>query len=64
MAAEERAAQLGTKVRTTGVTRLLTWEFSCPSCGTLLEVDNYEAGERPDRDIRLGETRSDEGEAF
>ena len=61
---EERAAQLGTKVRTTGVTRLLTWEFSCPSCGTLLEVDNYEAGERPDRDIRLGETRSDEGEAF
>jgi N-methylhydantoinase B len=61
---KERAAALGTKVRTTSVLELTTWEFACPSCGTLLEVENYEAGEQPARDIRLGETREEPGEDF
>jgi N-methylhydantoinase B len=60
----ELAEQLGTKVRATGVIELETWEFVCPSCGSMLEVDNFEAGEEPYQDIRLGHTRSDEGEAF
>jgi N-methylhydantoinase B len=58
------AERLGTKVRATGVIELETWEFVCPSCGSMLEVDNFEAGEEPYQDIRLGHTRSDEGEAF
>ena len=45
-----------------------TWirivEFYCPSCGTLLEVNIYEEAELPGRDIRLGETSDEPGEAF
>ncbi|QEC50578.1 hypothetical protein FSW04_25315 [Baekduia soli] len=60
----ERAAHLGAKVREASVLQLTTWEFACPSCGSMLEVENYEAGEEPGHDIRLGETRDEPGEAF
>lgn len=60
----EVAAELGAKVRATSVIELETVEFFCPSCGSLLEVDNLEAGEEPYRDINLGHTRSEAGEAF
>ena len=40
------------------------WEFYCPVCGTLLEVNIYEEGEEPGRDIRLGEGSDEQGEAF
>jgi len=58
------AQRLGAKVRETSVIQLETWEFVCPSCGSLLEVDTYEAGDEPEHDIRLGHTRSEPGEAF
>jgi N-methylhydantoinase B len=58
------AAELGAKVRPTGVIDLETVEFVCPSCGSMLEVDNVEAGEEIYQDIRLGHTRSEPGEAF
>jgi N-methylhydantoinase B len=60
----ELAQRLGAKVRETTVIQLETWEFLCRSCGSLLEVDTYEAGDEPDHDIRLGHTRSEPGEAF
>ncbi len=60
----ELAARLGSKVRETKVIALEQIEFICPSCGSLLEVDTFEAGEEPYQDIRLGHTRSSAGEAF
>ncbi|HEY5334384.1 MAG TPA: acetone carboxylase subunit gamma, partial [Solirubrobacterales bacterium] len=60
----ELAARLGAKVRKTEVIELESLEFFCPSCGSLLEVDDFEAGEVPYQDIRLGHTRSSSGEAF
>lgn len=60
----ELADRLGAKVRETTVLELETLEFLCPSCGSLLEVDTFEAGEEPYRDIRLADTRSEPGEAF
>ncbi len=60
----ELAARLGTKVRETKVIALEQVEFICPSCGSLLEVDTFEAGEEPYQDIRLGHTSSAAGEAF
>jgi N-methylhydantoinase B len=60
----ELAAELGAKVRPTGVLDLETVELSCPSCGSMLEVDTVEAGEELYQDIRLGHTRSEPGEAF
>jgi hypothetical protein len=60
----ELAARLGAKVRETEVIDLESLEFFCPSCGSLLEVDNFEAGEVPYQDVRLGHTRSASGEAF
>jgi N-methylhydantoinase B len=58
------AQRLGTKVRPTTSVELETWEFLCPSCGSLLEVDTHEAGDEPPHDIRLGELRDEPGEAF
>ncbi|MCW3064998.1 MAG: hypothetical protein JWN32_2170 [Solirubrobacterales bacterium] len=60
----ERAQDLGTKVREMADTVMRMWEFACPSCGTLLEVEIYADGEKPARDIRLGETSDVPGEAF
>jgi N-methylhydantoinase B len=60
----ELAARLGAKVRPTAVIELESLEFFCPSCGSLLEVDDFEAGEVPYQDVRLGHTRADAGEAF
>ena len=40
------------------------WEFSCPACGTLLEVEIYEDGEEPPQDIFLGATSDVVGEPF
>jgi Zn finger protein HypA/HybF involved in hydrogenase expression len=60
----ELAARLGSKVRETKVIELEQVEFICPSCGSLLEVDTFEAGEEPYQDIRLGHTSSATGEAF
>ena len=60
----ELAARLGSKVRETKVIELEQVEFICPSCGSLLEVDTFEAGEEPYQDIRLGHTSSAAGEAF
>ncbi|MBS1892189.1 MAG: hypothetical protein JST59_12910, partial [Actinobacteria bacterium] len=60
----ELAERLGTKVRPTTVIELESLEFFCPSCGSLLEVDDFEAGEVPYQDVRLGHTRADAGEAF
>jgi N-methylhydantoinase B len=60
----ELAERLGTKVRPTAVIELESLEFFCPSCGSLLEVDDFEAGEVPYQDVRLGHTRADAGEAF
>jgi len=51
-------------VRETKVIELETLEFICPGCGSLLEVDTFEAGEEPYQDVRLGHTRSVAGEAF
>ncbi len=60
----ERAAHLGTKVRPATARAMRMGEFSCRSCGTLLEVEVYEEGHRPTRDIRLGEVRTEPGEPF
>ena len=60
----ELAARLGAKVRETHVITLEDWEFLCPSCGSLLEVDTHESGDEPPRDIELGARREEPGEAF
>ncbi len=61
---EERAAYLGSKVRTTHIIKLAMWEHYCPACGSLLDVETLEEGESPPHDIQLGETDSRSGEAF
>jgi N-methylhydantoinase B len=60
----ERAKHLGIAVRPRRDPAMWMWEFCCPSCATLLEVNVYEEGERPGRDIRLGETSDEPGEVF
>jgi acetone carboxylase gamma subunit len=60
----ERAAHLGTKVRALVDGEMRMWEFACPACGTLLEVEIYEDGEDPPQDIFLGATSDVVGEAF
>ncbi len=60
----ERAHDLGIWVRPRVDPAMWLWEFYCPSCGTLLEVNIYEEGEKPGRDIRLDETSDEQGEAF
>jgi N-methylhydantoinase B len=60
----ERAAQLGTNVRETGVLSLRMWELSCGSCGTLLEAEICSEEEPPAHDIHLGVTSDEPGEAF
>ena len=60
----ELAEHLGAKVRPTGVLELETWEFLCPGCGSMLEVDSFEAGEPAYQDIQLGHGRDEQGEAF
>ena len=60
----ERARDLGIWVRPRVDPAMWLWEFYCPSCGTLLEVNIYEEAEQPGRDIRLGETSDEQGEAF
>jgi N-methylhydantoinase B len=60
----ERARDLGIWVRPRVDPAMWLWEFYCPSCATLLEVNIYEEGEEPGRDIRLGETSDEQGEAF
>jgi N-methylhydantoinase B len=60
----ERAAHLGTKLRPIGETVMRMWEFVCPGCGTLLEVEVYEDGEQPAQDIFLGATSDVVGEPF
>jgi N-methylhydantoinase B len=61
---EERARHLGAKVRTTHVIKLTTWEHCCPSCGSLLEVENLVAGDQPPHDIHLGATATPDAEPF
>ncbi|HZZ45530.1 MAG TPA: hydantoinase B/oxoprolinase family protein [Pseudonocardia sp.] len=60
----ERAAQVRSAVRPTTVIDLLMWEYCCPACGTLLEVDIAEADDEAPHDIRLGATNDAEGEPF
>ena len=60
----ERAQHLGLYVRPRVDPAMWMWEFYCPSCGTLLEVNIYEEDEVPGQDIRLGETNSEPGERF
>jgi N-methylhydantoinase B len=60
----DRAAHLGTKVRALVDGEMRMWEFACPACGTLLEVEIYEDGEDPPQDIFLGATSDVVGEAF
>src|SRR5205814_9237519 len=50
----ERAPDLGIWVRPRVDPAMWLWEFYCPSCATLLEVNLYEEDEQPARDIRLG----------
>jgi hypothetical protein len=60
----DRAEHLGTKVRPLVDGEMRMWEFSCPACGTLLEVEIYEDGEEPAQDIFLGATSDVAGEPF
>ena len=60
----ERARHLGLYVRPRVDPAMWMWEFYCPSCGTLLEVNIYEEGEVPGQDIMLGVTSSEPGERF
>ena len=60
----ERAKHLGIPVRPRRDPAMWMWELCCPSCATLLEVNVYEEGETPPRDISLGETSDEPGEPF
>jgi N-methylhydantoinase B len=60
----ERSRDLGIWVRPRTDPAMWLSEFCCPSCGSLLEVNIYEEGETPGRDIRLGETSDEPGEPF
>jgi N-methylhydantoinase B len=60
----DRASYLGTKVRALVDGEMRMWEFSCPACGTLLEVEIYDDGEDPPQDIFLGATSDVVGEPF
>jgi len=60
----ERAADLGTRLRTPRAVALLLWELSCPACGSLLDVEVAAAGEPLPHDIQLGAVREETGERF
>jgi N-methylhydantoinase B len=60
----ERAKDLGAMVRPTTAISLVMWEFSCPACGSLLEVDVAEEGDPVPNDIRLGVSSDEPGEPF
>jgi N-methylhydantoinase B len=61
---EERAEQLGTKVRPATSLSLRMWELYCPACGTLLEAEVCADGQPPAHDIHLGATSDAVGEPF
>jgi N-methylhydantoinase B len=61
---DERAAQLGTKVRHATALELRLWELYCPACATLLEAEICAADEPPAHDIHIGVVTATRGEPF
>ena len=50
-----RLAELGCEVRTRSEPAFRLYEWHCPSCASLLEVNLYPEGMDPIHDIRVGE---------